>query len=115
MLYVSAEQAAGLVTWRGEDSPIFRTGAREAGYLLRMLQEGERLSMRESRPMPTIGANCHELRVTDGNVNWRILYGISRDAVVVLEVFEKKARATPKHAIDVARRRWNRYRRDSKE
>ena len=106
-----------LVWLHGEvKTPPFSAQARvEAGYLLRMLQEGERLSMPESRPMPTIGANCHELRVTDGNVNWRILYGISRDAVVVLEVFEKKTRATPKHAIDVARRRWNRYRRDSEE
>jgi len=106
-----------LVWLHGEvKTPPFSAQARvEAGYLLRMLQEGERLSMPESRPMPEIGANCHELRVVDGNVNWRILYGISHDAVVVLEVFGKKTRATPKQAIDTARRRWKNYLRDAQE
>jgi phage-related protein len=68
-----------LVWLHGEvKSPPFSAHARiEAGYLLRMLQEGERLTMTESRPMPTIGANCHELRVNDGNLNWRILYGLT--------------------------------------
>jgi len=106
-----------LVWLHGEvKSPPFSAQARvEAGYLLRMLQEGERLSMPESRPVPTVGGNCHELRVTDGNVNWRIVYGVASDAVVVLEVFEKKTRTTPKHVIDVAKRRWKSYLRDAEE
>jgi hypothetical protein len=37
----------------------------EGGMLLRRLQRGETLSMPESRPMPTIGPRCHELRVDD--------------------------------------------------
>lgn len=80
-----------------------------------MLQEGERLSMPESRPMPAIGANCHELRVIDEKVTWRILYGVASDAVVVLEVFEKKTRTTPRHVIDSAKRRWKLYPRDAQE
>ncbi len=106
-----------LVWLHGEvKTPPFSGQARvEAGYLLRMLQEGERLSMPESRPMPAVGRNCHELRVTDGNVNWRIVYGVASDAVVVLEVFEKKTRATPKHVIDAAKRRWKSYLRDVEE
>ena len=39
---------------------------RKAGYLLRYLQQGESLGMPESRPMPSIGRRCHELRVSDG-------------------------------------------------
>ncbi len=106
-----------LVWLHGEvKSPPFSAQARvEAGYLLRLLQEGEPLSMPESRPMAAIGRNCHELRVTDGNVNWRILYGVAGDAVVVLEVFEKKTRTTPKHVIDAAKRRWKSYLRDAEE
>jgi DNA-binding XRE family transcriptional regulator len=45
--------------------------------------------------MPEVGGNCHELRVTDGNVNWRIVYGVANDAVVILDVLEKKTRTTP--------------------
>lgn len=100
-----------LVWIHGEvKSPPFSPEARiEAGFLLRMLQEGERLGMPESRPMPTIGTNCHELRVVDGRVTWRILYGLTSDAVVILEVFDKKTRATPKHVLEIARRRWKLY------
>ena len=35
--------------------------------------------------------------MVDENVTWRILYGLTSDAVVILEVFEKKTRTTPKH------------------
>jgi phage-related protein len=55
----------------------------EAGYLLRLLQEGERLRLPESRPMPAIGANCHELRLVDETTTWRILYALTSDAVVI--------------------------------
>ncbi|MEO6488283.1 MAG: type II toxin-antitoxin system RelE/ParE family toxin [Thermoanaerobaculia bacterium] len=74
-----------------------------------MLQEGERPGMPDSRPMPAIGSGCHELRVLDGDVSWRILYGLTSDGVVILEVFSKKSRATPKSVLDVARRRWKEY------
>ena len=96
-------------------SPPFSAEARaEAGYLLR-LQEGERLSLPESRPMPRIGANCHELRVVDENVAWRIVYALMTDAVVILGVFQKKTRATPKQLMDEARKRLKRYLKESEE
>src|ERR1700681_1743627 len=62
--------------------------------------------------MPAIGANCHELRVKDQNITWRIFYGLTSDAVVVLEVAEKKTRTTPKHVLDIAKRRWREYLKD---
>jgi phage-related protein len=65
--------------------------------------------------MPAIGSNCHELRVVDEAVSWRILYALTSDAVVILEVFEKKSRATPKQVLDVAKRRWKRYLQDAEE
>jgi phage-related protein len=106
-----------LVWLRGEvKTPPFSAGARaEAGYLLRLLQEGERIGLPESRPMPAVGSNCHELRVTDENVTWRILYGLTSDAVVILEVFEKKTRTTPKQMIATAKRRWKRYLQDAED
>ncbi len=100
-----------LVWLHGEiKTPPFSAAARlEAGFLLRMLQEGEHLGMPESRPMPSIGVNCHELRVIDANVTWRVVYGLASDAVVILEVFQKKSRSTPKSVIAVARKRWKQY------
>jgi phage-related protein len=59
--------------------------------------------------MPSIGSNCHELRIADGNVNWRIIYGLTSDAVVILEVVQKKTRTTPKEVIAVSKKRWKQY------
>jgi hypothetical protein len=56
-----------LVWLRGEiKTPPFSQEARiDAGMLLRRLQQGELLSMPQSRPMPDIGQRCHELRIRD--------------------------------------------------
>jgi phage-related protein/DNA-binding XRE family transcriptional regulator len=91
-------------------TPPFSAEARiEAGFLLRQLQQGTKLSMPHSRPMPSIGSACHELRVQDRGLSWRIIYRIDSDAIVILEVFEKKTRATPRHIIDICRERLRRY------
>ena len=81
----------------------------EAGYLLRRLQSGELLSMPWSRPMPSIGAQCHELRIHDDNVTWRIIYRIDDDAILILDVFRKKTQQTPKTVIDTCKRRIRDY------
>lgn len=81
-----------------------------AGYLLRRIQKGEALGMPDSRPMPMIGAGCHELRVDDGNLTWRIVYAITTDAIAILEVFAKKTRATPVSVIKACRKRLKEYR-----
>ena len=94
-------------------TPPLSTEARiEAGYLLRRLQNSERLSLPHSRPMTSIGAKCHELRINDRDKTWRIIYRFDDDAVVVLEVFEKKSQATPKYVIDICKKRiifYDRY------
>jgi len=91
-------------------SPPLSSAARiEAGILLRRLQWGETLSMPQSRPMPTIGSRCHELRVPDETVTWRILYRVDADAIVIAEVFSKKTRATPHQVIEACRRRLRAY------
>lgn len=69
-------------------TPPFSHEARlEAGFLLRMLQAGEKLSLPQSRPMPSIGRRCHELRVVDEDGTWRIMYRTDDDAIVIAEVF----------------------------
>jgi phage-related protein len=96
-----------LVWLHGEvKTPPFSAAARvEAGYLLRQLQMGERLSLPHSRPMRSIGIRCHELRVNDISKTWRIVYRIDEDAVIIWDVFEKKTQKTPKDVIDKCKRR----------
>ena len=59
--------------------------------------------------MPTIWRRCHELRVTDEDKTWRIVYRLDTDAVVIVEVFEKKTAKTPKGVLDVCRNRLRHY------
>jgi phage-related protein len=89
--------------------PFSHIGRIEAGYLLRQLQMGEKLSLPHSRPMPSIGFRCHELRVTDENKTWRIVYRTDEDAVVILDVFDKRTQKTPKDVIDNCKRRIRLY------
>ncbi len=96
-------------------SPPFSAAARlEAGYLLRSLQLGNKLALPHSRPMPSIGLRCHELRINDERVTWRIVYRIDLDAILILDVFEKKTTTTPKRVIDVCKERMRSYDHESK-
>ena len=49
--------------------------------------------------MPIIGARCHELRINDEDLTWRIMYRIETDAIVILNVFEKKTNKLPKKLL----------------
>ena len=91
-------------------TPTFSKLARlQAGFLLRLLQRGEKIAMPHSRPMRSIGRRCHELRVPDDKMSWRIVYRIDEDAIVILEVFSKKTGKTPKSIIDICRARLREY------
>ena len=97
-------------------TPPFSANARiEAGYLLRQVQKGIKLSLPQSRPLPSIGPRCHELRINDENLTWRIIYRIYTDAILILEVFEKKTSKTPKSIIDICKQSIRRYEADVKE
>lgn len=98
-----------LVWLKGEvKTPPFTQAARlEAGYLLRLLQEGESLGLPHSRPMPVIGARCHELRINDERSTFRIIY--RADAVVILDVVKKKTEQTPQSVVENCRRRLRDY------
>jgi phage-related protein len=100
-----------LVWLHGEvKTPPFSSAARvEAGVLLRRLQKGEMLSMPHSRPMPSIGAGCHELRIRDEDKTWRIVYRLDPDAIVIAEVFQKTTQQTPKQVIEICKRRLRQY------
>lgn len=100
-----------LVWLRGEvKTPPFSLGTRiEIGMLLRRLQRGETIGMPMSRPMPSIGLRCHELRIADDRREWRLVYRIDSDAIVIGEVFAKTTQKTPARVLDQCKRRFARY------
>jgi phage-related protein len=108
---MSRERDKPLVWLHGEiKTPPMSVLARlEVGQLLRRLQRGELLWMPQSRPMPSIGPRCHELRVGDADVTWRIFYRIDPDAIVILEVLKKKTATTPQSVLQACRRRLAEY------
>lgn len=53
--------------------PFTEEGRKEAGDLLRLLQEGEKLGMPYAERLPSVGSRCGALRVRDGEHNWRIM------------------------------------------
>src|SRR2546421_13095842 len=96
-----------LVWLHGEvKTPPLSSRARvEAGSRLRQVQMGIKLALPHSRPMPSIGPGCHELRINDDGKTWRIMYRVDDEAILILNVFQKKSKRTPKQVIDDCRRR----------
>ena len=92
-----------------QSPPLSDSSRRQMGYLLRLLQRGEALSLPHSRPLPVIGPRCHELRVNDSGVTWRLIYRTDPQAIVILEVFEKKTGKTPPQVIETCRLRLRHY------
>ena len=108
----TAERSPKPLVWlHGEirTPPFSRSARLEAGTLLRRLQDGELLGMPHSRPMPSVGPRCHEMRVRDEDQNWRIIYRIDTDVIVIVAVFAKDTRQTPKRVIDTCQRRLRAY------
>jgi phage-related protein len=61
--------------------------------------------------MPSIGSGCHELRVRDENGDWRVVYRADEVAVVVVDVFRKQTRRTPRSVLATCRARIEDYER----
>jgi phage-related protein len=89
--------------------PLSAEARVQTGLLLRRLQCGERIGMPHSRPMPTVGPRCHELRIPDGDLAWRVIYRVDTDAVIICDVFAKKTQATPRSVVESCRRRLTAY------
>ena len=89
--------------------PFTPEGRQEAGMLLRLLQEGVRVGMPQAEALPDVGPRCGALRVRDEGHNWRILYRIDTDAVLVLDIYAKKTRTIPDEVIDRCKLRLKRY------
>lgn len=89
--------------------PFSAEGRQEAGMLLRLLQDGEAVGMPQAEPLPDVGKRCGALRVRDAEHNWRIMYRIDSDAILILEVYAKKTRKIPDEVMERCRERIKRY------
>lgn len=89
--------------------PFTPQGRQEAGMLLRLLQEGEQLGMPHAEPLPRIGPRCGALRVRDADHQWRIIYRIDSDAILVVDVYSKKTRTIPDEVIERCKKRLKQY------
>lgn len=100
-----------LVWLSGEvKSPPFTPEGRiEMGQLLAHLQAGESLALPHSRPLPSVGPGVHELRVRDAGHNWRLVYRIDPDAIVIAAVFPKQSKPQQQREFDSAKRRLKTY------
>ncbi len=54
-------------------------------------------------------SRCGELRIPDATLTWRILCRLDPDAVVIVDVFDKKTPATPATILATGRERLRRY------
>ncbi|MBW3543250.1 MAG: type II toxin-antitoxin system RelE/ParE family toxin [Planctomycetes bacterium] len=89
--------------------PFTAEGRQEAGMLLRLLQEGERLAMPQAELLSAVGPRCGALRVRDAEHNWRIMYRADPDAVLILEVYAKKTRKIPDEVFQRCQQRLKQY------
>ncbi|MGI8979699.1 MAG: type II toxin-antitoxin system RelE/ParE family toxin [Pirellulaceae bacterium] len=89
--------------------PFTTEGRQETGMLLRLLQEGEQLGMPQAEPLPGVGPRCGALRVRDAGHNWRIMYRIDADAVLVLDVYAKRTRQIPGEVMQRCKQRLKQY------
>jgi len=77
--------------------------------LLRYLQNGIPIGMPQAEPLPIVGPRCGAIRVRDVQHNWRIMYRMDIDAIVIVEVYDKKTKKIPEEVIARCQQRLNLY------
>ena len=82
-----------------------RSVRRSVGVELMKVQYGFKPS--NWKPMPSVGAGVEEIRVSEGNGIFRVIYVAKfGEAVYVLHAFQKKTQKTAEADIDLARQRF---------
>jgi len=104
-----------MAIWRSEDSANDHGRTKRVGFSVAAGSERRDAFYAAVETYTDIGAGCHELRVTDTGGEWRLVYAVTSDAIVVLDVFKKTTRTTPQTILTRCARRLRDYhRRDEK-
>ena len=103
-------------------APVLGVNLGKLGFLADLSPDGDTLTDGELQRRPAIdgAVEFRSVReparvVDDRDLTWRIPYQIDSEAIVILEVFEKKSRKTPKHILATCKRRLRRYQQLMKE
>jgi len=96
------------IEWLGDSHDVVcgcsKDVRRAIGGELYLLQIGE--EPLHARPMKTVGQGVWELRISEKEGEFRVLYVVKRsDRIYVLHVFRKKAQKTPQKHIGLAKDR----------
>ena len=97
-------QTHRVASWWDQDAHVLKSGKIGAGLLLRRLQKGEILAMPHSCPIQISYKAWLKI-----NITWRVISYIAYDAKVILEVFSKKSKETPKYAIENSKKHLKEY------
>lgn len=95
-----------------ETPPVSATVRRQAGFLIRALQDRKPVLAPHYKAIPEIGPGCGELRFSDGTnrKEWRLFVFCDATHVLLLAIHEKRTQKTPKPVIDLCRRRLANWR-----
>ena len=100
---------------RSQNASVFAGTPDRSGNVAEASSAGREAELAEFPADAVIGAQCHELRIPDQDVTWRIICRVDSDAVIVAEVFAKKTQAAPQQVIDVCKKRLREYDKATKE
>ena len=97
------------VGWLGDSLDVVRGFGRNVrvaiGSELRLLQKGEKPI--HARPLKTVGRGVWELKVSEAEGQFRVVYVVKRnDRIYVLHAFQKKTQQTPQQDIELAKARF---------
>lgn len=80
---------------------------RDLLVIVEQLNDGIKLNMPLSRPMPSIGKGVHELRLKDKSGQFRVIYCYltSIGNIYFVHAIQKKSQSTPKKNLELAKKR----------
>ena len=83
---------------------------KELGSVLTRLQKGESIGMPDVRPMPTVGRQVSEIRISERSGSYRALFAVrTRSGILLFHAFQKKSGETPPREIETARLRLDAF------
>jgi len=98
-----------VAAWRGKDASVLTRGTHGSGVTAQALA-ARRVSFASAiARVAEHRRSLSRMRVRDENQNWRIVYRIDEDRILILDVFKKTTRQIPDAVIKRCRRSLGEY------
>ncbi len=86
---------------------------KELGSVLTRLQKGDSVGMPDVRPMPTVGRQVSEIRISEASGSYRALFAVrTKFGILLFHAFQKRSRKTPVREVSTARQRLEAFLRE---